>query len=121
VHWRWTCSKFLRQTFHEWDAHSLAFPAWAREYYQAQRDQNKGHHAAVRALAFKWIRILFRCWKDRTPYDEAKYLQVLVARMPKHSGDFPSNLHRGKQPEFIWTSGNGFNKLVGLVGFNCFG
>lgn len=114
VHWRWACSKFLRQTFHEWASHSLAFSAWAREYYQAQRDQNKGHHAAVRSLAFKWIRILFRCWKDRTPYDEAKYLQALIARKPKQSRDLQSKLDRGKQPEFIWTSRNGFNKLVGF-------
>jgi len=99
VHWRWACSKFLRQTFHEWASHSLAFSAWAREYYQAQRDQNKGHHAAVRSLAFKWIRILFRCWKDRTPYDEAKYLQALIARKPKQSRDLQSKLDRGKQPE----------------------
>ena len=35
------------------------------------------HHAAVRALAFKWIRILFRCWKDRKPYDEQIYLASL--------------------------------------------
>jgi hypothetical protein len=32
---------------------------------------------AVRALAFKWIRILHRCWQDRTPYDESKYLEAL--------------------------------------------
>ena len=32
---------------------------------------------AIRALAFKWIRILFRCWQDRVPYDEAKYLMAL--------------------------------------------
>ncbi len=40
------------------------------------------HHAAVRALAFtfKWIRILYRCWKDRTPYDEQRYLQALKRR-----------------------------------------
>ena len=31
----------------------------------------------VRALAFKWIRILFRCWKDRKPYDEQTYIQAL--------------------------------------------
>ena len=23
VHWRWACPKFLRQTFHEWPAHSI--------------------------------------------------------------------------------------------------
>ena len=32
---------------------------------------------AIRALAFKWIRILYRCWQDRQPYDEAKYLLAL--------------------------------------------
>ena len=36
-----------------------------------------GHHAAVRALAFKWIRIFYRCWKDEKPYDEQVYLQAL--------------------------------------------
>jgi len=34
----------------------------------------------VRALAFKWIRILYRCWQERTPYDEATYLQALTRR-----------------------------------------
>ena len=38
------------------------------------------HHAAVRALAFKWIRILFRCWKDRKPYDEQTYIASLRRR-----------------------------------------
>jgi len=31
-------------------------------------------------LAFKWIRILFRCWKDRVAYDEKKYLEALARR-----------------------------------------
>lgn len=35
------------------------------------------YEVAVRALAFKWIRILYRCWKDRRPYDELQYLQAL--------------------------------------------
>ena len=35
---------------------------------------------AIRALAFKWIRILHRCWMDRKPYDEAKYLMALKAK-----------------------------------------
>jgi hypothetical protein len=34
----------------------------------------------VRALAFKWIRILFRCWQEKTPYDEAVYLMALQKR-----------------------------------------
>jgi len=53
---------------------------WARSCYQQLRSRGKGHHAAVRALAFKWIRILFRCWKDRVAYDENKYLAALARR-----------------------------------------
>src|SRR5204863_279358 len=34
----------------------------------------------VRALAFKWIRILYRCWQTRTPYDESAYLNALKRR-----------------------------------------
>ena len=114
VHWRWGCSKFLRQTFHEWASHSIALSDWAREYYQAQRAQNKGHHAAVRALAFKWIRILFRCWKEHTPYDEAVYLRALAKRQPRQSANFHPPSGQGKQPKFSWASGAGFNKLIGL-------
>jgi transposase len=80
VHWRLQCPKFLRQTFVEWAAESIRHSFWARVYYQQQRDKGKAHQAAVRALAFKWIRILFRCWQDRTPYDEAAYLNALNSR-----------------------------------------
>jgi len=80
VHFRWACPKFLRQTFHEWAGHSIAHSQWARSYYQQQRERGKGHHAAVRGLAFKWIRIVFRCWKDEVVYDENKYLVALAKR-----------------------------------------
>jgi transposase len=80
VHWRLQCPKFLRQTFVEWAAESIRHSFWARVYYQQQRDKGKAHQAAVRSLAFKWIRILFRCWQDRTPYDEATYLHALNRR-----------------------------------------
>lgn len=80
VHWRRGGSTFLRQTFMEWAAHSRHYSFWAGEYYRRQRDKGKSHNVAVRALAFKWIRILYRCWKDRTAYDEAKYLRALQQR-----------------------------------------
>ena len=80
VHWRLQCPKFLRQTFVEWAAESIRHAFWARVYYQQQRDAGKAHQAAVRALAFKWIRILFRCWQDRTLYDESAYLNALNSR-----------------------------------------
>ena len=80
VHFRWAAPKFLRQSFHEWAGHSIAHSVWARSYYQQQRSKGNGHHAAVRALAFKWIRIVFRCWKDAVAYDESKYLAALARR-----------------------------------------
>jgi transposase len=80
VHFRWACPKFVRQSFHEWAGHSIAHSQWARSYYQQQRTRGKGHHAAVRGLAFKWIRIVFRCWKDRAVYDESRYLMTLAKR-----------------------------------------
>jgi transposase len=80
VHWRLQCPKFLRQTFVEWAAESIRHSFWARVYYQQQRDKGKAHQAAVRALAFKWIRILYRCWQDRTLYEESVYLNALNNR-----------------------------------------
>jgi transposase len=80
VHWRLQCPTFLRQTFVEWAAESTRHAFWARVYYQQQRDKGASHQVAVRALAFKWIRILFRCWQERTPYDESVYLNALQRR-----------------------------------------
>ncbi len=77
VRWRYFCPKFLRQTFHEYAGESIKHSFWARAYYESQRAKGKGHHAAVRALAFKWVRIIFRCWQERTAYDEVKYLESL--------------------------------------------
>lgn len=80
VHWRWAASTFLRQSFHEFAGLSIQRSAWARAHYDVQRERGKGHHAAVRSVAFKWIRILFRCWRNRTPYDEQRYHQALRRR-----------------------------------------
>ena len=77
VHWRWACSKFVRQTFHEWAACTVREDGWARDHYERQRAKGKGHHAAVRSVAYKWIRILYRCWRDRVPYSEQRYLEAL--------------------------------------------
>jgi transposase len=80
VHWRWQCPTFLRQTFVEWAAQTINKSFWAGAYYRQQKAKGCSHQAAVRALAFKWIRILFRCWQARTPYDELIYLEALRRR-----------------------------------------
>ena len=80
VHWRWACPTFVRQTFVEWAAKTIYRSFWAGAYYRQQRNKGANHQVAVRALAFKWIRILYPCWKARTPYDETRYLQALQRR-----------------------------------------
>jgi transposase len=80
VHWRLQGPQFLRQTFVEWAADSLRPAFWAQVYYQPQREKGQTHQAAVRALAFKWLRMLYRCWQERTPYDESVSLQALNRR-----------------------------------------
>ncbi len=80
VHWRWQCPTFLRQTFVEWAAQTINKFFWADEYYRQQRAKGSAYQAAVRALALKWIRILFRCWQTQTPYDEVVYLKALERR-----------------------------------------
>jgi transposase len=80
THWRYNCPTFLRQTFVEWAGLTVRYSFWARAYYQQQAEKGKPHNTIVRALAFKWIRILHRCWQDRKPYDESKYLEALRKR-----------------------------------------
>lgn len=77
VKMRRACPKFLRQTFHEFAKCSRLTCRWAQAYYAMLRSKGHGYHSAIRALAFKWIRILFRCWKSRQPYDDARYLRQL--------------------------------------------
>jgi Transposase IS116/IS110/IS902 family len=80
VHWRLYCPQFLRQTFVEWAAQSLPPSYRARVFYEPQRATGSSHQAALRALAFQWIRILYRCWQDRPQYNEATDLTTLKNR-----------------------------------------
>ena len=81
VHVRWACSKFLRQNLSRIrEAFSVRHSVWTGAFYEQKQAQGKDHHGAVRALAFKWIRILYRCWQDGRPYEESRYLEALERR-----------------------------------------
>jgi len=80
VHWRWACPHFVRQTFVEWAEKTIYYSFWAGAYYQQQRRKGASHNTAVRALAFKWIRIVYRCWQSRAPYNESLHLKALQRR-----------------------------------------
>ena len=81
VYMRRFCPKFLRQSFHEFAGCSIKSSVWAKAFYEHQRG-TKGHgsHAAKRALAFKWIRILVACWKTGEAYNESEYIDALKRR-----------------------------------------
>jgi hypothetical protein len=64
----------------EWASQSISFSFWAKAYYEQQREKGASHQAAVRALAFKWVRIVYRCWQSSKPYDESVYLAALQRR-----------------------------------------
>src|SRR3954469_5503366 len=68
-----------------------------------QRAKGKPGNTVVRALAFKWIRILFRCWKDRTPYCESTYLQGLERRQ--------RFTRKGSPVKLQWKTSAGFRKI----------
>jgi transposase len=80
VHWRWNAPTFLRQTLVEWAGQTVVYCPWAKAYYQQQRTKRVGHWAILRSLAFKWLRILWRCWQKAKPYDQESYLRQLEHR-----------------------------------------
>jgi transposase len=96
VYARWACPSFLRQTFHEFARCSAKFSLWAQAYLKMRMAGGARYHVAVRALAYKWQRVIFACWKNRQPYDEARYLQrlrltnsPLLRYLPPNSGEAP--------------------------------
>jgi transposase len=97
IHRRYLCPKFHRQSFHEYAKESILWSRWAAAYYLQQRSKGSPHHTAVRALAFKWQRIIWRCWQDRKPYDEPTY----EAALQKHGSPLVALFDRvelGKSP-----------------------
>ena len=77
---RLRCDKFTRQSFVEWAKESWKHSIWAEAFYRQREAQGHGFHATMRALAYKWIRILWRCWQNGVAYDELKYLKALRAK-----------------------------------------
>jgi transposase len=80
---RYACPKFLRQTFHEFADRARQYCPWSRARYRMLRDRGMKHHAALRKIARSWIRILFRVWKNRVPFDCDRYIAKLKQRCPQ--------------------------------------
>lgn len=77
VHFRYARPIFLHQSLVEFAKCSIGQCAWARLFYDQQIKKGNTKWKAIRKLAFKWVRILWRCWHEGQPYDETKYLRSL--------------------------------------------
>ena len=74
VHFRYGCNKVLRYSIHWFSIHSLKKSEWAKAYFDKQRALGKRYNQAIRALAAKWLKIMFAMWRDQAPYSEDRHL-----------------------------------------------
>jgi transposase len=78
VHLRRACNKVLRATVHLWADESRRKCAWANAYYQQKKAQGQSHAQALRCLGQRWLKIVWRMWRERVPYDEARHMVRLA-------------------------------------------
>jgi len=73
VTFRWACNVRLRTALSCLADNSRKTSPWAAALYQRARDRGCDHPHAIRILGRAWVRILWRCWQDRVPYDPRKH------------------------------------------------
>ena len=69
VTFRWACNHRLRQAINCLADNSRHVNAWAHSIYVAARARGCDHPHAIRILARAWLRVIWRAWTDRKPYD----------------------------------------------------
>ena len=77
------CWKFARRTLQLFADQSRHLCEWARESYAKQRASGHGHHAALRALAHKWLKIILAMRRTGTPYDANIFAHSRRQQLPK--------------------------------------
>jgi len=73
VSFRWACNKRFRAAITIWADNSRHGSPWAAKVYADAIARGHDHPHAIRILARAWVRVLWRCWIDRTPYDPTKH------------------------------------------------
>jgi len=74
VVFRLGCWKFARRTLQLFADQSRHHCYWAAAFYEKQRDSGHKHHAALRALAHRWLKILLAMKRSGDVYDEDVFL-----------------------------------------------
>lgn len=70
VAFRWACNHRLRRAITCFADNSRHQSTWARAVYQRAIARGCDHPHAIRILARAWLRVLWRAWTDRKPYDQ---------------------------------------------------
>jgi transposase len=83
VAFRWACNHRLRQAITCLADNSRHANDWARKVYQAARGRGCDHPHAIRILARAWLRVIWRAWMDRKPYDPALHRSALALTSAK--------------------------------------
>jgi transposase len=82
VHFRWACNKRFRVAVTTFADNSRHTSPWAAKVYADARARGHDHPHAVRILARAWIRVIWRCWIDRVPYDPARHGNAVQLAKP---------------------------------------
>lgn len=94
---RHACNKYLLQTFHEFASAAAKWCPWSKAFYDMWKAKGMKRHAILRKLAYKWIRVLFRCWKTSTPYNPERYETILKLKSPEIIQYFPKTKNNSPQ------------------------
>jgi transposase len=80
VYFRRACDHDFRHILDEWAQLTLEVSPWAEAYYRSVLPHCATSNDAIRRLANRWLEILWRCWHDRKPYDQAFHLKQHTLR-----------------------------------------
>ena len=86
VAFRWACNKRLRQALTTFADNSRHASMWAADVYARARARGCDHPHAIRILARAWVRVLWRCWQDRRPYDLTLHRSAHPLLAPEPAG-----------------------------------
>jgi transposase len=76
---RRACNRNLRHTMHLFAYTSVEQCTWARSYYDALREKGKSHAQALRCLGQRWLKIIWKMWQSKTPYNAELHLKNQIA------------------------------------------
>jgi transposase len=94
---RRACDKRLRGAIATLADSTRHWHPGAREVYRRARARGQDHPRAIRTLGRAWIRVLWRCWMTRTPYDPARHGNLVRLEATSGPADHLRALDRGAE------------------------